>query len=122
LANACSLPHNGPAFCIELYTINSHAEHVHFSCLYDLNHLVCLTNLVFCKTPTAACRYQLDVAMVPPADFLVAWVNRTLTPWRVDFATVPELGIPTQHVTVSCVSFAMETMQMPCYAMLCGAF
>jgi hypothetical protein len=61
LVYACSLPHNGPAFCVELYTINSHAEHVDFSCLYDLNHLVCLTNLVL--TQNAICpRLYADIS------------------------------------------------------------
>lgn len=39
--------------------------------------------------------------MVPAADYLVEWINRTLTPWMVDFASVPGLGIPSQLVTIT---------------------
>jgi hypothetical protein len=39
--------------------------------------------------------------MVPAADYLVAWINQTLTPWVVDFASVPALAIPSQPVIIT---------------------
>eukprot|EP00037_Helgoeca_nana_P015600 m.146195 g.146195 ORF g.146195 m.146195 type:complete len:375 (+) comp23094_c0_seq5:16-1140(+) len=45
--------------------------------------------------------FQLEVKMVPPADYLVAWINQTLTPWVVDFASLPALAIPSQPVIIT---------------------
>jgi hypothetical protein len=35
-----------------------------------------------------------------PAEYLMAWVPRLVAGWRVDFASAPEFGWPTQNVSV----------------------
>lgn len=45
--------------------------------------------------------YQIDVQMVPASEYLVRWVNKTLTPWQVEFDSVPELQLPSQPVVVT---------------------
>lgn len=45
--------------------------------------------------------FQIDVKMVPANEYLVSWITKALKPFKVDFAQVPGVHLPTQTLTIS---------------------